>query len=204
MAEELAPVVTKTTYAASRIKQLVDINQATTNFRATFTLTSAQGKPFEAVIVPQRLLDSEGELEFQPAPGQLSAEIVRDRNIYEHYFLVFRSEEPMMLDFEMTFQPLPEQTSTSALFQPPSLIPTDWGYAWGLFKWGAVAVVLGWLAWMWWSQRTGTGGPALTDPATAFASTGSTTAPVTTPSATDLDIAATESLLTQLKQIPIE
>lgn len=96
-------------YNCSSMKQLIDLNGQYTNFRVKFDLRSIDGKPFQAVIVDQTILDSGDQLSFREAPtGELMGEMVADNNVYQNYFLVLRSDSPVDVHVTITFEPLPD------------------------------------------------------------------------------------------------
>lgn len=92
---DFTSTITDTTkeYTLSKIKQLIDINGEVTNFRCRFDIKSQNDIPFLAVIVNQSTLDNAETLDFQPANGGLSGEIVADKNVYQSYFLVLKASD---------------------------------------------------------------------------------------------------------------
>jgi len=99
----------------NNIKQLIDLNKDKVNFELDFQVESMNGVPFEALVVTQEMLDSETPLEYQKANGVISGKIVSDKNIYQNYFLILKSDTPVeckvmtnMKDIEPNLnQPLP-------------------------------------------------------------------------------------------------
>lgn len=82
-------------YNISRQKQLIDLNGDTVNFETNFRVVSENNQPFEAVVVDQTTLDNSPELKYQPAPkGEIAGSLRQDKNVYQNYFLVLRSENP--------------------------------------------------------------------------------------------------------------
>jgi len=84
-----------TIYKLNNIKQLIDLNKDKKNFELDFQVESSDGKHFDALVVTQEMLDSETPLEYQKAEGFISGKIVADKDIYQNYFLLLKSNEPV-------------------------------------------------------------------------------------------------------------
>ena len=84
-----------TIYKLSNIKQLIDLNKDKKNFELDFQVESSDGKHFDALIVTQEMLDSENPLEYQKAQGFISGKIVADKDVYQNFFLLLKSNEPV-------------------------------------------------------------------------------------------------------------
>ena len=84
-----------TIYKLNNIKQLIDLNKDKKNFELDFQVESSDGKHFDALVVTQEMLDSETPLEYQKADGFISGKIVADKDIYQNYFLLLKSNEPV-------------------------------------------------------------------------------------------------------------
>jgi len=95
------PVHTEQTYSLSTIKQLIDLNQNTTNFDVSFKVTCE--KPFYLSVIDQTTLDSSSEIQYKHVTtGSLSGNIVQDKNVYQNYFLVLKADEPCNCNVELT------------------------------------------------------------------------------------------------------
>jgi len=99
---------TKHLYTLSTVKQLIDINKDVSNFKCSFTVSAQDSGPFEALIVSQTDLDTQSDIPFQQVNGSFSGEIVADKNVYQNYFLILRSNEPRGVEVELSFEKLPE------------------------------------------------------------------------------------------------
>ena len=63
------------------IKQLIDLNGDKVNFDLTFNATSANKVPFDALVVTQKMLDSETPLEYKKVTeGTINGNIVSDKD----------------------------------------------------------------------------------------------------------------------------
>lgn len=82
---------TQKDYNIGKIKQLIDINGDITNFDCTFNVISKDGSDFEAVVIDQTTLDNTNPI-YQKAPGTISGNILADKNIYQNYFLLLKSD----------------------------------------------------------------------------------------------------------------
>ena len=101
-------------YTLGKIKQLIDINGNATNFKCGFKIQSKNNVPFLAVILTQSTLDNSESLDFQPANGELSGEIVADKNVFHNYFLVLKAsdEHPNVnVSVSLQFEKLPDKLS---------------------------------------------------------------------------------------------
>ena len=78
----------------SNRKQLIDLNGDTTNFKLSFNATATKGESFDAVVVDQKTLDSGKDLVYKKANGNISGNIIADKNIYQNYFLLLKSDAP--------------------------------------------------------------------------------------------------------------
>jgi len=89
----------KQTLTLSNIQKLVDLNGETTNFDLTFNVNCKTKDSFQIVVVDQATLDNNPELEYRNADdGQISGNIISDKNIYQNYFLCLKSEKPCVVD----------------------------------------------------------------------------------------------------------
>lgn len=107
-------VGTKQTYSISKIKKLIDLNNDMTNFKLTFKATSLENLPFEVLIVNQSTLDNQSsdELDYKTVDGYLSGEVVADKNVYQNYFMILKSETPQAVEVEITRERLPDYIET--------------------------------------------------------------------------------------------
>jgi len=113
-------VITSKLYSVSTIKQLIDINGELSNFKVNFKVVSKEGLPFEMLIINQSTLDTVEQPEFKMvSDGEISGEVVSDKNVYQNYFLILRASEPVdvIVDLEVTplseyIQPYSEEVET--------------------------------------------------------------------------------------------
>ncbi len=100
---------TKNLYTISTVKQLIDINKSTTNFKCKFSIVSNDSKPFQAVVVTQSLLDKSERIELeQVSNGMFSGDILVNQNIYDNYFIIMKASEPTSVEVDVDFEPLPD------------------------------------------------------------------------------------------------
>ena len=62
------------------------------NFELDFQVEAKDGKQFDALVVTQEMLDSDTPLQYQKADGVISGKIISDKNVYQNYFLLLKSE----------------------------------------------------------------------------------------------------------------
>jgi|UniRef100_A0A6C0D012 hypothetical protein len=106
------------TYTLNKIQQLVDLNGDTTNFDLTFTVVTHDKSPFEALVVDQKTLDSDKDIEFKKADGTISGNIVTDNGNYQNYFLILKSDKPTECTVKIDKKEIPERQESNSL---PSL-----------------------------------------------------------------------------------
>ncbi|MDC3333021.1 hypothetical protein OAV62_02155 [bacterium] len=174
---------TKHLYTLSTVKQLVDINKDVTNFRCKFSVISKEGKPFEAVILNQSSMDESQDFPFQQSTdGTFGGEIIMDKNTYQNFYLALRASEVTVVEVDLEFEALPDY-----VVQPDSgtLLETSRGSTYamkGLFAAIAFIVAIG-VAYIFIKNRDDL--PTIEIPK-------------------DLPIPPKESLLSTLKNVPID
>jgi len=112
---------TKKTYKLGKIKQLIDLNGDSTNFNIQFKVTSKNGEPFDIVVVDQTTLDNSPELEYRKANGQMSGNMIQDKNVYQNYFIVLKSDQECECDVEIVKKELPKTMNDHPNLQPPRI-----------------------------------------------------------------------------------
>lgn len=100
--------LTKKTYTLGKIKQLIDLNGDSTNFDLSFKVSCKDETPFNILVVDQTTLDNTPELNYKDAKNVISGNIVADKNIYQNYFLILKSETPCVVDVEINKNELPK------------------------------------------------------------------------------------------------
>jgi hypothetical protein len=117
---------TNQVYNLSNIKQLIDLNGDIVNFTLSFEVVSKSNKPFDALVVTQEMLDSGEELQYQRAEGSINGQITNDKDLYNNYFLILKSDEPNECDVSIQLveiQPNPSKKAVSKKGKTASKIP---------------------------------------------------------------------------------
>lgn len=96
------------TYNLSNIKQLIDLNGDSINFDLTFKVTCKDNTPFQLLVVDQTTLDKGEELKYKEITNNISGNIVADKNVYQNYFLILKSEKNCTVDIEIIKKELPK------------------------------------------------------------------------------------------------
>jgi hypothetical protein len=124
-------------YSVGKVKKLIDLNDKLVNFDLTFSASCKEGIPFDALVVDQNTLDSNPNLEYKKASnGKISGHLVSDKNNYQNFFLILKSDVPCDVDViinrkEIEPQPQPQPqpetyvnnaSSNSNSFPPASKI----------------------------------------------------------------------------------
>ena len=115
----------KQTLTLSNRQTLVDLNGETTNFDLTFNVNCKTKDLFKVVVVDQATLDNNNtDLQYRIAKdGQISGNIISNKNLYQNYFLCLKSEKPCNVDItinkkkiepklENSIEPNSEQNTT--------------------------------------------------------------------------------------------
>jgi hypothetical protein len=111
--------ITNKTYPCSDVRQLIDINGDAINFNAKFTLTSTNGEEFDMLIVDQTMLDNQKDLQYKKvSEGTISGKIELDKNVYQNYFIILRSDKQIDINVELDFERLPDRMPTREQFNP--------------------------------------------------------------------------------------
>ena len=147
------------TYVLSKVKQLIDLNGDSINFNLNFKVTSRDDTPFQVLVVDQTTLDNSEELKYKDAKNSISGNIIADKNIYQNYFLILKSNKECTVDVELTKNDLPKTPDKIESSKPlgrKMLIPSDPSS----FSWKKIAiltvVVISGLALLWYFYKKGT------------------------------------------------
>lgn len=107
------------TYSLSKVRQLIDLNGDSTNFEINFKIATKNKEPFDMLIADQTTLDNNPNLDYKNASnGEISGTVVQDKNIYQNYFLVLKSNSPCECVVEIAKKELPKSVPIQA---PPVL-----------------------------------------------------------------------------------
>ena len=156
---------TKKTYTLGKIKQLIDLNGDSTNFNLTFKVSCKDNTPFNLLVVDQTTLDNSPKIDYKEAKGSISGNIVADKNVFQNYFLILKSDTPCEVDVELMKKELPRtpdikmdtRGATPPVRAPHGHVPTmkpppKQGMSW--MKIGLIAVVvIGGLALLWYLYK---------------------------------------------------
>jgi hypothetical protein len=90
-------------YEIDNIKKLIDLNGDLVNFELTFRVSSENSAEYDAVVVDQTTLDT-GNLVYKKVKGVLAGKVIADKNIYQNYFLILRSDKPIKVNVEINIK----------------------------------------------------------------------------------------------------
>lgn len=105
-------------YKIGKVKQLIDLNQESTNFDASFRVVSKNKEPFEILVVNQTTLDTNPNLEYKKADGEISGRIVHDKNSKENFFIILKADKDCECMVQIDKKDLPKMPQ-----QPPQPVP---------------------------------------------------------------------------------
>ena len=100
---------TSTKYSVSNMRQLVDLNGDMTNFMVEFTAKSTNNEEFECLVVDQQTLDEGLDLQYKKVPGYINGSVSSDKNIYQNYFLILRSQKPCTVEVTINSERLSDE-----------------------------------------------------------------------------------------------
>ena len=90
------------------IKQLIDLNGDKVNFDLNVQVSSENKANFEALVVTQKMLDSEKELVYKKVEdGVMSINISNDKDVYENYLLLLKSDKPVNCEIKIDIKDIP-------------------------------------------------------------------------------------------------
>lgn len=140
----------KKTYTLGKIKQLIDLNGDSTNFNLNFKVAAKDSsQPFNILVVDQTTLDNTPELNYKEVTkGVISGTIVADKNIYQNYFLILKSETPCQVDVEIIKKNLPKTpTKIKKELQPQSSLKDKLVNNWKIIALATVIIGIGIYVW---------------------------------------------------------
>jgi hypothetical protein len=116
---------TKSVVQVNNIKKLIDLNGDKTNFDLSFNVKSLKGSPFDAIVVSQAQLDSGNPLEYKKvSQGIINGNIISDKNVYQNYFLLLKSDSPIECEVEVNIKEIPPKIEMANNNSPPVIMPT--------------------------------------------------------------------------------
>lgn len=107
------------TYSVSKKVQLIDINHDMINFKVEFVLSSS--KPFYALIIDQETLDNTElqNIEFRLVEDSISGEVISNKNVYQNYYIILKSDTPTDVEVQLFTTPLPDVIEPEETQYPP-------------------------------------------------------------------------------------
>jgi len=105
------------------MKQLIDLNNDKTNFSLKFKVECKTPDEFDMLVVDQTTLDNVPALEYKRMKGQITGDIVDNKNVYQNYFLILKSDTPCDVEVTVDINDVPPgipQSSQETVQQPPS------------------------------------------------------------------------------------
>ena len=98
----------KQTHTLGKIKKLIDLNGDSINFELSFTVTCKDDTLFNVLVIDQLTLDNGQDLVYKECKKTISGNIVSDKNFYQNYFLILKSEIPCEVEIEIVKKNLPK------------------------------------------------------------------------------------------------
>lgn len=129
-------------YLLNKVKQLIDLNGDSVNFRIKFAVKSKNGEPFELTVADQTTLDNNNLVYEKVTNGQRSGEVFQDKNVYQNFFLVLKSEQPCQVMVNFVKEELPKTSTKPAQLVPAQPAPPEKQDGFGWVKLLLIVVVL--------------------------------------------------------------
>lgn len=75
-------------------RQMIDLNGDSINFNLKFNVSSQEGKQFYIAVLDQNTIDTTENLDdvMKLVDGSISGSIMSDKNIYQNYYLILKSQ----------------------------------------------------------------------------------------------------------------
>lgn len=123
--------ITNKTYSIGKIKQLIDLNGDSINFDIQFKVTSKNKEPFDMLVVDQTTLDNNPTLEYKKVDkGEISGNIVHDKNIYQNYFIILKADNLCECNVEIIKKELPKTAIVESLPSKSIVDKTNNNFNW--------------------------------------------------------------------------
>ena len=121
----------RTIHSIDTFKKLIDLNGDTVNFDINFKVVSQNKEPFDILVIDQTSLDNSPNLEYKKAQGEISGNIVNNKNVYQNYYLILKADQPCQCEVEITKKELPKTPIPTPVRtqNPPSLAKPS-GHNW--------------------------------------------------------------------------
>jgi hypothetical protein len=91
----------KQNYVLNSIKQIIELNNSITNFELHFEITSKQNEPFDIIVATEQELEQNPDLEYKRTTGSISGDIISDKNVYQNYILILKSDTPNEVELDI-------------------------------------------------------------------------------------------------------
>lgn len=147
-------------YTVGKVKQLIDLNGDSVNFSVKFLVRSRNKEPFDMVVVNQTTLDNSPKLEYQHVEdGEISGDLLWDKNEYQNHFLILRADSPCECEVQIDKKDVKKevQLPSPTVISPP--LKNQGGMNWGkIFL--ILAIIVGGFALYWFILRK----PAVAEP----------------------------------------
>ena len=99
---------TQQTHYIDNYRKLIELNGNLTNFECSFNVTSSGNTPFSALVADQNSLDTNPNMPYKQATdGQISGTITQDKNVYQPYYLVLKTDTPGEVTINLNVKEIP-------------------------------------------------------------------------------------------------
>lgn len=100
-------------HIVSQTPILIDVNHDLANFKATFTVTGTEDKPFKIATASQSLIDSQkiDSLNYKLVQKTISGELSSADNNHQSHYLVLTADSPTKIQVQVHAQAIPTNTT---------------------------------------------------------------------------------------------
>ena len=109
----------KSQHEISKTKTLIDLNKSSINFEAEIIVECHSDEPMYVAILNQTQLDNSPEINYTRVFKQYKDYIKVTDNVYQNYFCVLKSDNPVSVSLCIKLHELPK------VFQQPQIQPQD-------------------------------------------------------------------------------
>lgn len=95
------------TYTLGPIQQMIDLNGVFANFEAKFSARTQDGSPFFFTVADQAHLDSDQEITFHKAQGQVQDTIRMNTDVYQNVWLLLKADKECLCDISVQTVEIP-------------------------------------------------------------------------------------------------
>jgi len=100
--------IEKEVYNLSTMTRVIDLNKNMVTYDIEFSVRSENGEPFSMAVVDKTTLENSTSIDFkQVESGQITSNLVQDKQVYQNYLLLLKSDVGCKCEVVITRKELP-------------------------------------------------------------------------------------------------